>query len=626
MAWLAGLGSADPDQQGPPTVDIDAVLATTSLVETLRWVVRVAFVGLAVLALYQWSRLRSRAAGWLSITFGVLAAALIISVLDIDPDASTASFITHKFQVSLLVLFPYALYRFMRTFLRARRDVGVLVNVLTASALLAIIVTPLPVSLEDPTAWYQSAIVYLVIVQFGAVSLLAAGRLWWAGYRLPPVARGRMRTLAVGAVTLASALFLAPLDAPGIAALVQAMALISAILFYIGFVPPAPLRTVWRGSVGALIQSAEREIATAMTRDDVAAAIAPVVRSAFAARGVALETTGGETLAQSGDTAPTDDGPAEQPEELREEVSGGQLVVVPSIFAPHYGEDEADLLDTFGTLTSLALERADLFAQERAARAQIAAAHEELEALVYGISHDLKNPIISLLGYAELLNEEHGERLDDEGRHFLHRMSASAAYMQELLNDLLELSRVGRIETEAEPVDLAPLARTVRDEVVRSHEGVTVEVSDGLPVVEMNAVRARQLLTNLVENAVRHGGRDDIRVRISAEPGPPGYAAVIVSDDGVGIPEEHRERVFGIFERLGASGTTGTGTGIGLAICRRIVESFGGSIRAREAEQGATIEVMLPRVGEPVRTQRPGAEGAAEPAIRGASHVTRSRT
>jgi signal transduction histidine kinase len=142
----------------------------------------------------------------------------------------------------------------------------------------------------------------------------------------------------------------------------------------------------------------------------------------------------------------------------------------------------------------------------------------------------------------------------------------------------------------------------------------------------MNPVRARQLLTNLVENAVRHGGRDDIRVRSGAEPGPSGYAVVTVSDDGVGIPEEHRERIFGIFERLGTTGASGGGTGIGLAICHRIVESFGGGIRAREADEGAIIEVTLPQAEPPAQTARHGRDGVTEPAIRRASDVTRSTT
>jgi signal transduction histidine kinase len=110
----------------------------------------------------------------------------------------------------------------------------------------------------------------------------------------------------------------------------------------------------------------------------------------------------------------------------------------------------------------------------------------------------------------------------------------------------------------------------------------------------MNAVRARQLFTNLVENAARHGGRPDVHIRVTARLDRRGWTEVSVADDGVGIPEPYRERVFGIFERLEARDSTTVGTGMGLAICRKIVEQVGGEMRIAPADAGTDIRMTLP--------------------------------
>lgn len=571
-------------------MELPVVLAEAAIVEPLRWVVRAAFSALAVAGVIQWLRLRTAASAWLAATFVAVSTVLIIGALDLDATASTAQFLAHKVQLLGIIAMPYAIYRFMRTFLPRRVGVAAVANGLTLVTLVVVLALPEPVSTEPDASALQTAAVILIVAQFAVVSAAAAVRLWWAGYSLPPVARGRMRTLAVAALVFAGAILLAPFNAPGIAVAIQSTALFAALLYYAGFAPPRWLRGIWRGSLTPVIQSAERQIATSLTREEVGRTITPLLRASFAARGASLNDDDGTVLAHDGAalTGAEDD-------TLIEPVTGGRLVIQPSVFAPRYGEDEADLLDTFGTITSLALERADLFVQEREAKAAIEAAHAELEALVFGLSHDLKNPIISLLGYAELLNEEHAETLGEEGRTFLERMVANATYMQQLLNDLLELSRVGRVDTEAEPIELGPVAEAVREELSRSHPEATIEIAEDLPTVEMNEVRARQLLTNLVENAVRHGGREDVTVRIASEPADPGEAVVIVADDGEGIPDEGHERIFGIFERLRTSDREdGGGTGIGLAVCRRVVESFGGAIRARPSDGGATIEVTLP--------------------------------
>jgi signal transduction histidine kinase len=125
------------------------------------------------------------------------------------------------------------------------------------------------------------------------------------------------------------------------------------------------------------------------------------------------------------------------------------------------------------------------------------------------------------------------------------------------------------------------------------HPGLVV-AAEPLPVIRMNAVRARQLFTNLIENAARHGGRPDVCTRVSARRTDDGRTEISVADDGVGIAEAYREKVFGIFERLESRDSSTTGTGMGLAICRKIVEQVGGEIAIVPSTTGTDIRLTLP--------------------------------
>lgn len=229
---------------------------------------------------------------------------------------------------------------------------------------------------------------------------------------------------------------------------------------------------------------------------------------------------------------------------------------------------------------------------ERNARLAFERANAELESFVYSVSHDLKSPIISVLGYLDYLRLDFGEQLPPEAIHYIERIASSANYMEALIQDLLELSRVGRAQTEVSDVDLGPLAHEAAEEALAGHPEATVDIGP-LPVLSINPLRARQLFTNLIGNALVHGGRPDVHVRVLAQAGREGEMTILVEDDGRGIPEAYRERVFGVFERLN-SGSDSTGTGIGLAICRKVMDAMGGSIGADPVEAGTRIRMRFP--------------------------------
>jgi signal transduction histidine kinase len=169
--------------------------------------------------------------------------------------------------------------------------------------------------------------------------------------------------------------------------------------------------------------------------------------------------------------------------------------------------------------------------------------------------------------------------------------------MEALLTDLLDLSRIGRVEADVEDVDLADIALEIGLATTAAHPRVVLDIdAKSMPVVRMNASRARQLLTNLVENAARHGGRADLSVRLWSEHRSDGGSVIHVQDDGVGIPPEYRESVFGMFERLPSPYSEARGTGLGLAMCRRIVESIGGEIELvyKDGDRGVHVRISLP--------------------------------
>jgi signal transduction histidine kinase len=240
----------------------------------------------------------------------------------------------------------------------------------------------------------------------------------------------------------------------------------------------------------------------------------------------------------------------------------------------------------------------DLRAHEealRAERADLAAKNAELERFTYTVSHDLKSPLVTIRGFADLAGTDLATGKIDRVRQDLGRIVAASDKMQRLLEDLLELSRVGRVVNPAEAVALEPLVREAVELVKGPLDqgGVVVEIAPGLPVVQADRRRLLEVYQNLVENAAKFSaGSPAPRVEIGAR-SDRGEPVFYVKDNGRGIEPRFLERVFDLFEKLdpGASGT-----GVGLALVRRIVEAHGGRAWAESdgPGRGATFCFTLP--------------------------------
>ena len=228
---------------------------------------------------------------------------------------------------------------------------------------------------------------------------------------------------------------------------------------------------------------------------------------------------------------------------------------------------------------------------------ELSEANKELEAFTYTAAHDLRAPLRHVHGYSSFLKELWYQRMDEEGRHFLDRTIIATESMARLLDDLLNFSRLGRVEMQPQKVSLPKLVERIRHEIEPDLKGaVAWEIGD-LPEVEGDFVLLHQAIFNLVSNAAKYS-RNSTHPRIeigSQESETEGMVTIYVRDNGTGFDMQYANKLFQVFQRLHRSKDF-EGTGIGLAIVRRVVERHGGRVWAEgEVGHGATFYISLPK-------------------------------
>ena len=244
----------------------------------------------------------------------------------------------------------------------------------------------------------------------------------------------------------------------------------------------------------------------------------------------------------------------------------------------------------------------------RKAKEDLERSNRELEAFATVASHDLQEPLRKVRSFGDLLNSGYGDMLPGRGQDYLQRMLNATERMQILLNDLLTLSRVTGKAGNVVPVDLAVVAAGVVEDLesIIEQRGGRVNVAE-LPTIDADPTQMRQLLQNLISNALKFHKKDQpplVNIRSenldSRENGRGGNSTeqslvrLLVEDNGIGFDEKYHDRIFTLFQRLHGRGEF-DGTGIGLALCRRIVERHGGTITAESAlGRGSTFMVTLP--------------------------------
>ncbi|WP_205697354.1 ATP-binding protein [Conexibacter sp. SYSU D00693] len=237
----------------------------------------------------------------------------------------------------------------------------------------------------------------------------------------------------------------------------------------------------------------------------------------------------------------------------------------------------------------------------------------ELEQFAYVASHDLQEPLRKVASFCQMLERRYGDQLDERGRQYIDFAVDGAKRMQQLINDLLAFSRVGRVTRPHEEVSLAAVAERALSslETVVEETGATIELADDLPTVHGDATLLALVLQNLIGNAIKFR-RPDVApvVRVTCEGRDDGHFELAVADNGIGIEEQYADRIFVIFQRLHAREAY-EGTGIGLAMCRKVVEYHGGELWLDTTRDPADGPGSTFRFTLPVETPDDGQEGPA---------------
>lgn len=630
--------------------------------ELISLINQVLFIGLFAAVLWHALRRPSRAAANTAMLFGSVALVVAISRvapwvgLEGSPVVAAASLI-------LLNAVPFAMLRLVDDFS------GTPAWVQGAGALAFVTLGLLAVAsmgeLTTPLAFATIAFFLLVGGYASVAFALESGR-------ARGITRRRMTAVAAGAALFIAAivgLFVGVLVEPlaGFFSLTgQVLALAAVLAFFIGFAPPAFIRRAWREpDLRGFLERSVR-LAGVASEHQVLTELERATATAFGARGASIGLADAERGVlrypePSGGWGeyPDDrfiagrsfreqrrmvvhDAPEADPENAAAyEAAGARTVIaapistddrrvgVLTVFAeraPIFVEDDLWLLELLASQTALLIEARTLTAHAGELRAREEATRLK-EEFLGAAAHDLRTPLTVVLGQAELMERraarDPGRPVDQAG---LERIVREGRRLRDLVAELLDAQRLedGRAVTDRRPADLGEVIDAVRDRHAANGVVVGVRVPAEPLVSAIDRPRIEQVLDNLVENAVKYGRAGDAP-QIEAE-ARGGRVRLSVIDHGVGIPEGERERIFERFYRASnAHDVTDTGLGLGLYICRRIIDEHDGRIHHTETPGGgstfvidlplepSTAEAPQPRpVADADAPYRPGPQVAAD--------------
>ncbi len=225
---------------------------------------------------------------------------------------------------------------------------------------------------------------------------------------------------------------------------------------------------------------------------------------------------------------------------------------------------------------------------------ELARSNNDLEQFAYVASHDLQEPLRAVSGFVSLLNHQLQESLNDKTKEYMHFTIDGVHRMQSLINGLLEYSR---IDTRGKPPEKTDSSKPLEDAILSLHTSINESgakiTHDKLPTVNIDPIQLTQLFQNLIGNAIKFRSESPLEVHISASHKDKAWQFA-VKDNGIGIEQQYAERIFLIFQRLHTRKQY-PGTGIGLSLCKKIVERHGGKIRVEsEPGKGSTFYFTIP--------------------------------
>jgi signal transduction histidine kinase len=563
-------------------------------VETLGYVSLVGYAALALATINQWRTRRDQAAAWAAFCFGTLGLVVVLGQIVPDHPHGTSEHLLQRIDVALLLLFPYLLHRFTTVFRAATSRLERGLGLMTIAMLVWTFALPrFPSSGESRPAWFWA---YLVgfLIHWTVLSTLAAVRLWRAGRGQPSVARRRMRLLATASALLTVALFFAAATSRSYSwfSIASSMfAIIAALLFLLGFVPPALLRVLWRRPEQERVQNAIRDLITlARSQEEVAERVLGPMADIVGARAISIANEDGRIVGSYGIPEDASEPKHEEGQILEFVIPSGRLTVWASPYAPFFGNEEVRLVETLGALTGIALDRVRLFQQEHDVRLALERADEVKTNFIALASHELRTPVTTIHGLAATLNQVGQKLNEDQRRELRGALEGQASRMAKLVDQLLDLSRL-----DAEAIQIAPERFNVRERleeiVAASAAGRAAEVEIGVPgdlETLADPAAVDRIVSNLITNALRYGSPPVI-VRASQRDR---HLRIAVEDRGEGVPQQF---VPDLFERFTRARARVGGTGLGLAIARSYARAHDGDLVYEDAQpHGACFKLVLP--------------------------------
>ena len=589
--------------------------------ELVRLITNALFVLVFVGALRTALRERSRTSVDATILFGALAFIIaqsqIAALLGTQVPAALG-----LVSAVLFLSLPYLQLRLVDDFagvppLLLRFCLGGLVAGLVAVAVGLLKIVEIPAALPVIVA---VALVYFVgFCAYAGVVLIREAR------KAKGVARNRMVAAAAGALALSLTLIAALTttivgpDVSSVASMV--LSLCSAVAYLVAFAPPILLKQAWRepalrsflsraaaisphdppqtilhGLEVAIARAApgqsarialidEHSHALAIGDDDELLASAEIMAAVVESQTARfVRTAAGATLA-----AP---------------ITGrGHRIGVLAVIgrrAPLFASDDLDLVQLLAEQAAIVLDGARLYGDLASANRDLSQATRVKSEFLANMSHELRTPLNAILGFSGLLSEQLNGSMNDKQKRFLRNIYEAGEHLLELINDVLDLSRVeaGKLELRPEvltlDVLLEPVSAAARTAAQPKGVLYAIEATD-VPPIFLDPTRVRQILFNLVSNAVKFTpGGGHVTLRAAADGREMRFE---VADTGIGIPVAARDRVFGVFERFHEGQTDAAGTGLGLALTKRLVEQMSGTIEFESEEgTGTTFRVRLPDV------------------------------
>ncbi len=601
--------------------------------ELLSHITQIAFVGLGILSLLDYFRLRGKARRDIALMFASLAVALGLGFVNqlLDEPNPVLGLIA----ICALIAQPYLLLRLVRYF----RPLSPWAQPAAAVAMVASWIALLFAESALSTVLTELMIACFVIVDGYAMFAFIQGALVGSG-----VVQRRLRAVAVGAGLLALALL-----AVGVGAVIprlvdimtvvlQVTAIGSAVALYLGLATPKWLRRTWQ------LRELYRylRLITQENSLETEAEVCEVLSSA------ALEVSGANKASvllwheDSGQWSRygTHEGESVEFSSELETYRRKQMpaIVTAQVLSPKlrsdlgaeageltyiiplargqrewgillvfhrdgslFPEDDLQMISLLAEQSTILLENLELIEHLRQyaaslekGTAHLKAVNRELEAFSYSVSHDLRAPLRAVDGFSQALLEDYDDKLDDEGRDFLHRIRSESQRMGQLIDDLISLSRFTRTELTIEHIDLSQMVRDIAANLTQREpeRSVLFSIQDG--VVACGDERLiRVALENLIGNAWKFTTKkSDARIEFGYTDETSG-AEYFVRDNGAGFEMAYVDKLFGAFQRLHAM-TEFAGTGIGLATVQRIIHRHGGSIRAEgSVNEGAVFHFKL---------------------------------